>query len=80
MAHKFGTWRDRFQPGAPARSLPQVGTIRKPEIGRGIVGWFNSEKGFGFIAPDGGGADVSVDDSAIQGGGLRRCRKISETD
>ena len=37
----------------------------------GTVKWFNAEKGFGFIAPDDGSADVFAHFSAIEGGGYR---------
>jgi CspA family cold shock protein len=40
-------------------------------MARGTVKWFNSEKGFGFIAAEGGGPDVFVHFSAITGSGYR---------
>ena len=37
----------------------------------GTVKWFNSTKGYGFIQPDNGGADVFVHISAVERSGMR---------
>lgn len=37
----------------------------------GTVKWFNSQKGYGFIQPDEGGADVFVHITAVQKAGLQ---------
>ena len=40
-------------------------------MAQGTVKWFNGDKGYGFIAVEGGGPDVFVHFSAITGGGYR---------
>lgn len=40
--------------------MPETGTVK----------FFNTEKGYGFIKPDNGGADIFVHISAVQASGL----------
>jgi CspA family cold shock protein len=48
-------------------STPEENT----SMAQGTVKWFNGDKGFGFIAQEGGGDDVFVHFSAIQTSGFR---------
>jgi CspA family cold shock protein len=40
-------------------------------VATGTVKWFNGQKGYGFIQPDGGGRDVFVHISAVEKAGIR---------
>jgi CspA family cold shock protein len=44
-------------------------------MSRGTVKWFNATKGYGFIQPEEGGADVFVHISAVEAAGLRALRE-----
>jgi cold shock protein len=53
------------------RSSPQATTSDGPSVEEtGTVKWFNPDRGYGFIAPNGGGRDVFVHISALERSGI----------
>jgi len=61
-----------FRPTAPRNTgaSPSYG-----QSGRGVVKWFNTAKGFGFIQPEDGSSDVFVHISAVERAGLHELRE-----
>src|SRR5579875_2712822 len=58
-------------PGHRRRCTAPRKRRKNREMPQGTVKWFNAEKGFGFIAPEDGSADVFVHYTEIQGSGFR---------
>jgi cold shock protein len=52
--------RPAYHPSADRVTVEQSGTVK----------WYNATKGFGFIAPDGGGKDIFVHASALERSGI----------
>jgi CspA family cold shock protein len=66
------------RPSGPSRGFAREERGPRPRSdraiggsGSGVVKWFNTQKGFGFIHPSDGGADVFVHISAVERAGLR---------
>jgi CspA family cold shock protein len=53
---------------------------RSTLMSTGLVKWFNSKKGFGFIAPDDGGEDLFVHHSEIKGTGYANLEEGQKVD
>jgi cold shock CspA family protein len=65
--------------GTPGRSRGPK-RIRKDTMATGTVKWFNAEKGYGFIAPDDGSADLFAHYSAITGSGFKELREAQKVE
>jgi cold shock CspA family protein len=65
--------------GTPGRSRGPK-RKRKDTMATGTVKWFNSEKGYGFIAPDDGSADLFAHFSAITGNGFKELRETQKVE
>jgi cold shock protein len=50
-------------------------TLKGFVMATGTVKWFNSQKGFGFIQPDAGGADAFVHISAVERAGINELKE-----
>ena len=69
----------RGGPGVPTPAKWPAGVLPSEGKQIGTVKWFNSEKGFGFIEPHGGGDDLFVHQSAIHARGFRSLMEVGTT-
>lgn len=69
---------DKFRRSQPRKWPEDVEPSEGKQIG--TVKWFNSEKGFGFIAPRSGGEDLFVHQSAIHSPGFRSLNEAEDVE
>lgn len=72
--------RDAPVVAAPTVAPAATNNRRKDTMATGTVKWFNSEKGYGFIAPDDGSADLFAHFSAITGEGFKELREAQKVE
>ncbi len=58
----------------------QIHRMVVTSVAQGTVKWFNGEKGFGFIAPDGGSEDIFVHFTSINGSGFRNLEEAQRVE
>jgi len=63
-------WPERLREGRAPAAVAGAGPGTEVTVAQGTVKWFNGDRGYGFIAVE-GGQDVFVHSSAIAGGGRR---------
>ena len=68
---KTRTGRRPDSRGRPRESHLAVRKRNTVNMAQGTVKWFNAEKGYGFIAPEDGSADLFVHYSSIEGSGFK---------
>jgi CspA family cold shock protein len=56
-------------------AAPYYFYVELPLMATGTVKWFNAQKGYGFIQPENGGADVFVHISAVERAGMDNLRE-----
>jgi cold shock protein len=76
----FETWADAQKLNAITWAYKLGFSSEEKNMTTGKVKWFNRDKGFGFIEQSGGGSDVFVHFSAIQGTGLRNLNEGDEVE
>jgi CspA family cold shock protein len=71
----FSGWGSMRRLGIRKVRISGTAPLEENDMATGTVKWFNSEKGFGFIEQDGGGADVFAHYSNIATSGFRELQE-----